>query len=718
MANDICNSRCEMCLIWKQKLDAEISPEQLEQVLAEPLFRGVLDIGVTGGEPTLRRDLPELFRVIARKTPRIRSASIITNAIREQEVESRVRECFEICRGAGIYFSVMVSLDGLGETHDAVRGRKGNFETALRLIERFRELGIPTSFGCTITTTNAAAADDLLDYAIEHGLYGRFRVAEFIDRLYNAPQGEFIRNFTPEIRNHLGLLFFRLEHEFETHSTFRKTYRSIRGMLAEGKPRSTGCPYHHSSVILTSRGELLYCSPKSPNLGSILVPGSASQAYFSNLGKRAEIRRSHCDDCIHDYHVPETFLEKAAFFRKHARIRRTYDLPRLVTSAERFNERSSTGRPDEVSARPGTVLIVGWYGTETVGDKAILASIVAQLRGRAVPPARIVVSSLYPFITEWTKQELKLPELDVVETYSAEFEQTCGTADEVVVGGGPLMDLQALDHILYAALQARRRNAIVRVEGCGLGPLRDPRYVPVVRQILRLADIVRLRDRRSVDRCRDEFGVEAAQIPDPATGYVESLRDSLAHPLAGAHDPGSPPGIACFLREWEPSYADQLSPADFQRKKEALENEFETMLAWFAGEEGLLCSLLPMHSFQIGGDDRVLNRRLRRRLAERGDVPASRIDVAALPVSPVEIVRAMSRARLNICMRFHSVLFAETLGVPYVAIDYTQGGKIRAFLEERNQLHRLISIDEFIAGKWRDLVKAMDPATPRVLCEP
>src|SRR5436309_696308 len=51
--NDICNSRCVMCNIWERKRDKEITPQELRQILADPLFREVRYVGMSGGEPTL-----------------------------------------------------------------------------------------------------------------------------------------------------------------------------------------------------------------------------------------------------------------------------------------------------------------------------------------------------------------------------------------------------------------------------------------------------------------------------------------------------------------------------------------------------------------------------------------------------------------------------------------------------------------------------------------
>lgn len=695
MANDICNSRCQMCLIWEQKKGHEITPAELEQILAEPLFSKVGNIGVTGGEPTLRKDLPDLFWVIAKRQPKIGSASMITNAIRGKEVEQQVLECARICREHGVGFSVMVSLDGLGDVHDTVRGRSGNFATAIACIERFMAAEIPVSFGCTITKSNLAYVDELMDWAQENNIYGRFRVAEFIDRLYNAPQKEFIRSFSELEKYHLGLFFFRAENEFETDSAVQKTYRSIRGMLAEGKPRTTGCPYHHDTVILTSRAELLYCSPKSPVLGTILERGSAAKVYFGNLNKRAEIREKHCDDCIHDYHVPVTFREKVGFYLKCRKRSRRFDCERLVRQAERLS--AGIRRSEPLSPASQRVLIVGWYGTETTGDKAILATIIERLKGRQHPPTEITVASLHPFITRHTLPEIGHSDLKIVETFSREFIAACQIADEVVIGGGPLMDLEILNHILFAFIAVRGNGGLARVEGCGLGPLEHPRYLAVVRQILRLANEITLRDKKSVARCQADFERNASVVDDPATDFVRAwMANSPAVPAASisALVMGD---IACFLREWGSDYGGGLSAEDFNRRKEAFESGLENLLAHIIREQGNRIGLYPMHSFSVGGDDRKFNRRLQRSLVQRQGIDAGLLTYARLPMSPVEILRVMQSSRLNICMRFHSVLFAETLGVPYVAIDYTGGGKIRAYLEERGKLDHLITMDQIAA---------------------
>ena len=77
---------------------------------------------------------------------------------------------------------------------------------------------------------------------------------------------------------------------------------------------------------------------------------------------------------------------------------------------------------------------------------------------------------------------------------------------------------------------------------------------------------------------------------------------------------------------------------------------------------------------------------------------------------PGVLLAAMARSPFSIRMRFHSVLFADTLGVPFLAVDYTGGGKIRGFLDDRGREAARLDRDDLVAGRWRDRLVAAMPA--------
>jgi len=81
---DKCNFRCRYCmpaegLDWLQR-DELLSFEEIERLVRMVASMGVDEIRLTGGEPLVRRDLPDLVGRLAR-TPGVRDLSLTTNGV-------------------------------------------------------------------------------------------------------------------------------------------------------------------------------------------------------------------------------------------------------------------------------------------------------------------------------------------------------------------------------------------------------------------------------------------------------------------------------------------------------------------------------------------------------------------------------------------------------------------------------------------------------------
>lgn len=679
LVNDICNSRCVMCNIWQQKRDVELTPEQLGRVLSDKLYRDIKYVGVSGGEPTLRKDLPDIYAAICEALPKLKGTGIITNAIRDRDVIGRIESSADACAKRGVDFNVMVSLDGVGKVHDQVRGKPGNFDSAIRVIEEIKSrLNLPLSVGCTITKTNLWHADELLEYCKQNNIYARFRVGEFIQRLYNFGQTSYIRGFDDDESYHLAMLFTQLEREYETRDAVRRTYRSIAGMLM-GKPRRTACPYQASAVVLDCRGDVQYCAPKSDKIGNALVT-SSGRLYRKNIAERKRTRKSECDTCIHDYHAPVTAREwTAGLVDKYARRALT------TRNAIRLSNRLPIARGHSEVVGPRRVLITGWYGTETVGDKAILGGIINDYKAR-YPDAEFAVTSLYPFLTERTLRELNI-DAAVVPVYSPKFLKACASCDEVVMGGGPLMDIGELGVILTAFTIAASKGRRRTVYGCGVGPLNGVFCIDAVRRILNLADRVTLRDRASVEYAKQLTGrQDIACVGDPAGGYVLVRKQAL--PM-----PDKRPLLACFLRQWPGGYRGDRTITEYEQLRSRFEKQLGEQVHHACETLGLRPALYSMHTFFEGCDDRRFNRAFaEQHLAGLDPIIDHR------PSTVDSTIQAMRSATACISMRFHSVLFAHTLGVKYLAIDYTLGGKISGFLNDHGAGGSMVSLPDVADG--------------------
>ena len=124
-----CNSRCQMCDIWKkQNCKDEMSLSEIKNIFNHKL--NCLDVmKITGGEPFLRQDLnlivQHLFEVV-----KPRYIQITTNGILTDKIVSLV-ENFG-CR----QLHLIVSINGIGQVHDKLTGIEGSYEAVMATIDK------------------------------------------------------------------------------------------------------------------------------------------------------------------------------------------------------------------------------------------------------------------------------------------------------------------------------------------------------------------------------------------------------------------------------------------------------------------------------------------------------------------------------------------------------------------------------------------------------
>lgn len=679
-ANDVCNSKCVMCRIWNQEKKYEVTPEDVLTILKDPLYKNIEHIGVTGGEPTLREDLPKLYEAIFKALPNIKGVSSITNCINHKDVIDRYEKVIEVCKKYNKNFSMMISLDGVGQVHERVRRVKGNFESAMIVYNHFKNKGIEIATGTTISRINVWDIDETLDFLIENNMYGRFRIAELINRLYNDDAKGIIRNFTEDETYNLVLFFHKLILRFEQTDSFKRTYKSIINMLLGGD-RLIGCPYRYNGLVLNSRGEIAYCAPKSKIIGNALN-NSSLRIYKDNLSEKERIFEENCANCIHDYHSALTYKEELISQEKNKWER--------VFTLKGTQIQHDFSKISPLTIKEKQAFITGWYGTETVGDKAILGQIINDLRQLEGDDLHIIISAIYPFIVERTCKELRLENVSVVDVYSKDFVAAAKGSSTTIMGGGPLMDLDALALPLIAFQTAKENNKKTIIYGCGLGPLIKDDSIVAVKKILELADDIKLRDTESAKLANDWLK-NKKQIEiygDPAKKYLAKYKNL---------NPESPKDktIRCFLRDWTYEYGKgKYSYEEFVKEKELFEQGIANLIISKAKEINAQTVIFEhMHNFVVGNDDRDFSRYFIKKYLSNVDFEVT----YNKHLSTVDsIATAMKSSSLNICMRFHSVLFAHTLETNFLAIDYTLGGKILSYLRDNNALTNLITKDQLI----------------------
>lgn len=298
-----CDARCIMCNIWKpcEGKQHELTPEQIQGILSDPLFREVDYLHLDGGEPTLRHDLRDIADMSLRVLPRVNKVSIVDNGLNTNRVVSSLMELHRVCALHRAHLSITISLHGIAQSLDDVRQVPGAFEREVETITRLKELqtqhGFYLSINSVITPRNVHDAPRVMQWCEERGVPVRFVVNEVRERFRNADlvdnmtftsdQWRFVLGFLGELASQKSVL---------NYEAYR--YRKLLDVL-RGQERDLACRYELGGVMLGANAELYYCS-HGKEIGNCL-DRAPSEIYFdpSNVQYRRDgLLSGECRRCI------------------------------------------------------------------------------------------------------------------------------------------------------------------------------------------------------------------------------------------------------------------------------------------------------------------------------------------------------------------------------------------------------------------------------------
>jgi len=342
------------------------------------------------------------------------------------------------------------------------------------------------------------------------------------------------------------------------------------------------------------------------------------------------------------------------------------------------------------------VLVIGWYGTETIGDRAILAGII-QLLTKEFGAIDLILGSLYPFFSERTVYEDKKiientsygnVNFSIIDSRNTiELKTAVINSDLVVMGGGPLMDLPELYMVEYAFKLAKKKHKKTAILGCGVGPLFHKLYRKAVLSIVKNSDATVLRDFSSKKNLEDiyrefsnDFSGCAVEVGfDPAVHYTCRVIDFIKPNFDKHHIPIKNLDneyISVNLRSFPAGYSRDDKSGYINSKLE----KFVANLAESFPQTDIL--LTPMHYFSIGDDDRYFLNEIKYKLGE------DNLRVQNEPLTLEETLGVYMNAKFNIGMRFHSIVLQTISSGKNYILDYTQPkkGKISGFISDIDQI--------------------------------
>ena len=269
-----CDGRCTTCNIWKSPPGDELTLDEIRGFFQENrgLFREVESIQLTGGEPFLRDDLPEIIEAIDEC---INGCTfwVPTNGLSPELIlESSERALAKLRTGN---LGISVSIDGLEETHDRQRGIKGSHRLAHEAVKKLSDLKktkpkMMLSVGMTLTPENLKEAPIVQRDAYKRGADFSLRPLNVSDIYYK--NDDFGTTYDKDIL--YKTLRAVAKNALDQHGVLRSltTLRYLAGVQeyieTEGR-RTTPCHACTESFFLDPYGDVYPCIVMNSRLGNI-----------------------------------------------------------------------------------------------------------------------------------------------------------------------------------------------------------------------------------------------------------------------------------------------------------------------------------------------------------------------------------------------------------------------------------------------------------------
>jgi MoaA/NifB/PqqE/SkfB family radical SAM enzyme len=151
-----CQAGCISCDYWKSRWQDRISTDRAVELLNEIGAAGIGTLRFTGGEPLLRQDMFEILRKAS--TSKFKHIILQTNGLLLKKLHKEIN--------ASPITKVAVSIDGLKESNDLIRGIQGYFDLGIEGIKLLRNKQVAISV--TLNRISAGELGKLAD--LVHGL--------------------------------------------------------------------------------------------------------------------------------------------------------------------------------------------------------------------------------------------------------------------------------------------------------------------------------------------------------------------------------------------------------------------------------------------------------------------------------------------------------------------------------------------------------------------
>ena len=305
---DKCNSHCTHCNIWKPAPAANpFTLEEIKKVFSDPLLSEVETIINSGGEAILRSDIVEIIKLEHKIFPKA-SLDLSTNGISADRMLKVVQEIMD----ENIKINVGISLDGIGEVHDKVRGVPGNFEKVDYLVNKL--LGIRNKYPDQLSLVVGLTLSDLtLDEWRKVKEYADEKDIGSVMHWYN--QSSFYKNDKADIKNNNDKMIAAVGTQENT--IIREKWLK----LLKGEPIKFRCFAASSFFVLRCDGNIAPCLTYWDSILGNVREHTPSEIWRSEQAKKIRQEIKRCAGCLNtwgvEWSITTSFYPRLMFYLRN-----------------------------------------------------------------------------------------------------------------------------------------------------------------------------------------------------------------------------------------------------------------------------------------------------------------------------------------------------------------------------------------------------------------
>ena len=274
-----CNARCTMCNRYKapSKPEEEISIETIKK-LPKMYFTNI-----TGGEPFIREDLPDIVRELYKKSDRI---VISTNGFFTDRI---IKLCEEFPN-----VGIRISIEGLEDTNNKIRGLDDGFNRGYSTLKKLVEMKHPdVGFGMTVQDANAKDLVPLYDLSNELNM--EFATASLHNSFYFVEAKNIIHD-----RLMVAKEFEKLINKLLDSNSPKKWFRAYfnHGLINYifGQKRLLPCDMAFDTFFIDPYGDVMPCNgTKEKEVMGNLNTQTWDELWNSKQAENVRNKVRHCN---------------------------------------------------------------------------------------------------------------------------------------------------------------------------------------------------------------------------------------------------------------------------------------------------------------------------------------------------------------------------------------------------------------------------------------